>query len=185
MLWRRDELDQAGGLRALAQETAEDAASTKVVRAAGKRVRLVDCPFGQPLGHRTAAEVWRRQLRWARLRRDSFVLCYAPEIFSGGLIPIALSGVAATLAGVSPLGCMAAFALFWYGSEAVLTYAARWPLSLSTPFAWILRDALLPLLYTAGWFGSGIVWRGNQLDMADSPSALWGRLRLRYHHLWK
>jgi len=61
MLWRRDELECAGGLRMLAQEMAEDAASTKVVRAAGKRVRLVDCPFGQPLGRRSFAEVWKRQ----------------------------------------------------------------------------------------------------------------------------
>jgi ceramide glucosyltransferase len=35
-------------------------------------VRLVDRPFPQPLGYRSAADVWRRQLRWARLRRASF-----------------------------------------------------------------------------------------------------------------
>ena len=59
----------AGGVRALAAELAEDAASTKIVRAAGLRVRLVDNPFQQPLGRRTLKEVWRRQTRWARLRR--------------------------------------------------------------------------------------------------------------------
>jgi ceramide glucosyltransferase len=168
MLWRRDELNRAGGLRALAVEIAEDAASTKVARATGKRVRLVDCPFDQPLGYRTAGEVWRRQLRWARLRRAAFKQCYASEILSGGILPLAASGLAAVMAGLSPLGCMAGFALLWYGSEAILAYAARWPLSLHSPFVWILRDLLLPPLLVSGWLGNDIVWRGNQMDMADA-----------------
>lgn len=168
MLWRRDELNRAGGLRALAEEIAEDAASTKVVRANGKRVRLVDCPFGQPLGYRSMGEVWRRQLRWARLRRAAFKSCYAPEIFSGSILPTAASGAAAAMAGISPLGCMAAFAAFWYGSEAILAYAARWPLAPSSPFVWMLRDLLLPPLWIAGWLGNDIVWRGNQMDVADT-----------------
>jgi ceramide glucosyltransferase len=67
MFWRRAVLDDAGGIRRLAADLAEDAASTKVVRAAGLTVRLVDRPFEQPLGYRTALEVWRRQSRWARL----------------------------------------------------------------------------------------------------------------------
>ena len=37
MLWRYADLEAAGGIRALAAEVAEDAASTKVVRAAGLR----------------------------------------------------------------------------------------------------------------------------------------------------
>ena len=73
MLWRRADLERAGGIETLAKEVAEDAASTKIVRNAGLKVRLVDRPFPQPLGDRTAAEVWNRQLRWARLRRASFL----------------------------------------------------------------------------------------------------------------
>ena len=83
MLWNRGMLERAGGIRALASELAEDAASTKVVRGAGLRVRLVDAPFEQPLGFRSARDVWRRQVRWARLRRDSFKLCFLPEILAG------------------------------------------------------------------------------------------------------
>ena len=85
MLYRRDLIEAAGGIRALACELAEDAASTKIVRQQGLRVRVVDRPFKQPLGFRTAAQVWHRQLRWARLRRDTFVLYFLPEIFSGGI----------------------------------------------------------------------------------------------------
>jgi ceramide glucosyltransferase len=68
--------------RALACELAEDAAAVKLVTRQGLRVRLADRPFKQPLGSRTAGEVWRRQLRWARLRRKLF---FAVEIFAGGI----------------------------------------------------------------------------------------------------
>ena len=57
MMWRREVLDRAGGIRALGAEIAEDAASTKVIRAQNMTVRLVDMPFEQPLGKRTAREV--------------------------------------------------------------------------------------------------------------------------------
>ncbi|MEA2985564.1 MAG: ceramide glucosyltransferase [Alphaproteobacteria bacterium] len=167
MLWRREDLNRAGGLRALAQELAEDAASTKVVRDAGMRVRLVDCPFGQPLGRRSMGEVWKRQLRWARLRRDSFKTCYALELLSSSLLPMLAGGVAAAVVNASPLGGAALAGAIWYGGEALLAYAARWPLSLHSPLAWLLRDALLIPLWVAGWFGNDIVWRGNQMDLAE------------------
>src|SRR5215469_6935028 len=57
MLWRRAELERAGGIEALGSEVAEDAAATKIVRSAGLKVRLVDRPLAQPLGHRSANEV--------------------------------------------------------------------------------------------------------------------------------
>ena len=80
MLWRRADLERAGGIEALGKEVAEDAAATKIVRGAGHKVRLVDRPLAQPLGRRSASEVWNRQLRWARLRRASFLIYFLPEI---------------------------------------------------------------------------------------------------------
>ena len=88
MLWRRDMLGRAGGIRALGIEIAEDAAATKVVRSAGRRVSLVDRPFEQPLGERDPRQVMDRQLRWARLRRATFPLCYTPEVLTGSLAPM-------------------------------------------------------------------------------------------------
>ena len=79
MFWRRSVLDAAGGIRALAADLAEDATSTKVVRVSGRRVPLVDRPFEQPLGYRSALDVWRRQSRWARLRRACFRIFSFPK----------------------------------------------------------------------------------------------------------
>lgn len=172
MLWRRSGLERAGGLRALATEIAEDAAATKVVRGDDKCVRLVDGPFDQPLGYRTAAEVWRRQVRWARLRRAAFRFYYGSEILTGGVWPVTAGGILAAAMDLTPLGCMAVLAAVWYGAEALLAYACGWPLSLRSPFIWMFRDLLLPLLWIDGWRGSGFVWRGNHMPLAQSREAV-------------
>src|SRR5262249_44299067 len=115
MLWRRPDLEAAGGIRALGAELAEDAASTKLVRACGRDVHLVDAPFAQPLGHRGFREVWRRQTRWARLRRASFPHLFLPEGLSGALLPsLALAFVAGSI-GWPILASVGAFAALWYG----------------------------------------------------------------------
>jgi ceramide glucosyltransferase len=171
MLYRRSQIDQAGGIRLLASEPAEDAATTKLMRALGLRVRLVDAPFEQPLGHRSAREVWARQLRWARLRHASFKRYYALEILSGGIAP--LIAAAYVLAATSlPIGGVIAVAAVWYGAEAALAYAAGWHLSVRSPLAWMLRDLLLPLLWIRGWLGKDFVWRGNQMRAAESREAI-------------
>jgi ceramide glucosyltransferase len=159
-------LERAGGMRALAAEPAEDAASTKLVRALGLRVRIVDAPFGQPLGLRTFAEVWRRQVRWARLRRSTFPLLYALEILSTGAGPLIAIPLAALELGYSPGHALAAVALLWYGAEALLAYAAAWPLTLRSPLLWLLRDLAIAVLWIEGWRARGFSWRGHDMTAA-------------------
>ncbi|HWF95193.1 MAG TPA: ceramide glucosyltransferase [Xanthobacteraceae bacterium] len=167
MLWRRALLEPEGGIRALASELAEDAAATKVVRRAGLRVRLVDAPFEQPLGRRSAAEVWRRQVRWARLRRTSFKACFMPEILAGGLWPL-LAAIFAVAHSDLPLAGVPTLAAVWYGCEAALAWAAGWHLTARSPLAWALRDLLLPAIWLNGWLGSAFVWRGNRMRAIES-----------------
>jgi ceramide glucosyltransferase len=167
MLWRRSLLESTGGIRRLADELAEDAAATKVVRDVGLRVRLVDAPFEQPLGRRTAAEVWRRQLRWARLRRASFKSWFLLELIAGGLWP--LGGTAAlVLQEALPFAALPAMFAIWYGSEALLARAANWHLSPMSAIAWVLRDLLLPVLWISSWLGTTFVWRGTYMQTAES-----------------
>jgi ceramide glucosyltransferase len=172
MFWRRAVLDEAGGIRRLAADLAEDAASTKVVRAAGLKVRLVDRPFEQPLGYRRALEVWRRQSRWARLRRACFPHFFLPEIMTGGLLPMAALGAIAEAMDAPTVPLLVAFALVWYGAEIALVRAARWHLSPFYPLHALLRDLLLPALWVDGLFGSKFEWRGNAMSVAvDSQAA--------------
>lgn len=169
MLWRKDILDRAGGIAALAREPAEDAASTKVVRQAGLKVRLMPGPFLQPLGTRSFEEIWSRQVRWARLRRTSFPLLFTPELFTGGLIPLA-SIFALAFLNVIPFSVAGAIMLAWYGLEILLARTAGWHVSLRTPFALVARDLLLPVLWAAGWTGNRFVWRGHAMDVSDAEN---------------
>jgi ceramide glucosyltransferase len=168
MFWRRSVLEEAGGIRLLGLEPAEDAASTKVVRDSGLRVRLVDAPFPQPLGHRSPFEVWHRQARWAQLRRASFPMFYAPEILSGAFIPFATTAVLALALNLSWIAAVLTVATVWYGAEAKLARAAGWPLTWAYPFYALVRDLALPALWVTGWLGSDFVWRGNAVSSVSA-----------------
>jgi ceramide glucosyltransferase len=164
MLLRRSDLAAAGGLAALTAEIAEDAATTKLARRLGREVRVVDRPFAQPLGRRSFAAMWQRQLRWARLRRLSFPLCFCAELPAGGVLPLLLAGWLAA-AGVLPWPGVVALALAWYAAEALLARAFGWPLRLRSPLFWIARDLLLPVLWLRAWTLKGYEWRGNAVDV--------------------
>jgi ceramide glucosyltransferase len=168
MLWRRADLERSGGIRSLGAEIAEDAAATKVVRSAGKRVRLVDRAFGQPLGVRSARQIWMRQLRWAKLRRATFPLFFLPEVLSGAAAPMVAAAYAAEALDVSGVGVIAALGAVWFGSEALLARAAGWHISALSPLAWLARDLMLPVLWVQAWLGNSFSWRGNDMHLVDA-----------------
>jgi len=184
MLWRRADVDRAGGIEALGREIAEDAAATKIVRGAGLKVRLVDRPVAQPLGRRGVREVWNRQLRWARLRRASFFIYFLPEILSGGVLPMICAAILAHALGWPGLLFISAFALFWYGSEMVLAAASGWHVSLLHPLYGLMRDLMLPTLFVAALRGNDFIWRGNAMQVERvRPMRMAAPLRPRIQEL--
>jgi len=94
-----------------------------------------------------------------------------PEVLSGAAWPIAAAALVATQSDLSLL-TVPALAALWYGSEAVLAWAAGWHLTARSPLAWALRDLLLPVVWLNGLFGTGFVWRGNQMRVAESRGAV-------------
>lgn len=168
MLWHRPLLDASGGIAALARELAEDAAATKIVRDAGRHVRLTQAPFAQPLGSRSARQVWDRQLRWARLRRMTFPMAFAPEVLSGLFPPLAAVMVWAHLVDADAPLLAAGMVVAWYGVEAALAWAARWHVTWRSPLAWLVRDALLPAIWVGAVAGSAMTWRGTDLTPVRS-----------------
>jgi ceramide glucosyltransferase len=175
MLWRRRDLEAGGGIQALAREPAEDAAATTVVRGLGLQVRLADGAFRQPLGPRTAGQVWRRQVRWARLRRSTFPGVFGLEILSGLAAPLLSMALAAWVFefdGSDVLAAMGAYAGVWFACEAWLAAAVGWPLSWRSPLLWMLRELLLPVLVLQAWLGNSLSWRGNDWSVEDSDAEL-------------
>jgi ceramide glucosyltransferase len=167
MLWRRRLLDEAGGIEALASEIAEDAAATKIVRRAGLSPHLVERPFPQPLGRRSFGDVWRRQVRWARLRRATFAPYFLPELLTTSLVAVIAAALAAPVFDASPASAALLAAAAWYGAEAALVAGAGWPLGLWFLPAAIARDALLPWLWVQGLASDRFEWRGAALTVAD------------------
>lgn len=180
MLWRRADLEAAGGIVALSQEIAEDAAATKIVRNLGRKVRLIDRPVAQPLGYRSVADVWNRQVRWARLRRASFFLYFLPESLSGGVLPMIAVGIVAASAGLPLTLTLTAFGAFWYGAEMLLAAAAGWHLTALFPLYGLSRDLLLPVLFVNALGGNEFVWRGNEMQVERmQPRRMIARMRPR------
>ncbi len=182
MLLRRSDLARDGGLAALTTEVAEDSAVTKLARRRGRQVRVVDRPFAQPLGRRSFARVWRRQLRWARLRRLSFPGFFWLELPAGGVLPCLLAAWLAST-GVLPWAGVATMMLAWYGAEALLARAFGWPLRLRSPLFWIARDLLLPVLWVRAWTLKGYDWRGNTVAAGPPAAAPDVRSGLRFRLL--
>ncbi|THV21434.1 ceramide glucosyltransferase [Peteryoungia ipomoeae] len=175
MLLNRSIISDLGGFERLGDAVAEDAAATHLVREAGLKVRLVHEPFAQPLGKRSAGSVWKRQLRWARLRRASFPLYFLPEVAVGATLPtlcLAGAAVSGTIPVVTPLVYLA----LWYSTEILLARSYGWPSGWRSFAAMIVRDLALPPLFIAAWFGSDFVWRGNAMTVAEEGSR---PLRLR------
>ncbi|MCA3555339.1 glycosyltransferase [Aestuariivirga sp.] len=185
LFFRRADLDN-GGFALLASEPAEDAAATKMMRARGQRIRLAG-PFPQLVGPRSAAQVWKRQVRWARLRRASFPLLFAPEILAGSLPPLVILLIGLHLLGLSLPLPAAIFLAAWYIPELLLLRFAGWPRSFT---AILLRDALLPLVFIVGCAGSRFEWHGKPMTAAPAaqraprlsrmhPKLVWARLASR------
>jgi ceramide glucosyltransferase len=163
----RGVIEAGGGLAALGREMAEDLATTKLVRAQGLKVRLTRRLFDQPVGEKTASQVWDRQLRWSRIRRDGVPVLFGLEILQGFAAPLlALLGLVAL--GAVPGWSIFALAIAWYGTEAVLARIAGWPMGWRELAALPVRDALLPVLWLATFRSRAIAWRGTTIKAAET-----------------
>ncbi len=104
-------------------------------------------PFEQPLGYRSLRDVYSRHVRWARLRRATFPAWFSIEILNGNLPPAALGAWAALQAGVDPLPVALAILAALCASEIALARLCGWTLDWRAPFAILLRDIMLPIMF--------------------------------------
>ncbi|KQU54166.1 ceramide glucosyltransferase [Bosea sp. Leaf344] len=175
MLWHKPFLDAQGGIAALGEEIAEDAAATKLVRRAGRHVHLVGQPFEQPLGPRSLQEVVQRQFRWARLRRVTFLPFFAPEILAGPLPALLLGALALPAFGLSPWLAPLLVLLPWYAAEAMLARGVGWHWSWRMPLALLVRDIVFPGIWAYAFVAGEVSWRGNAMKIrADGTDELIG-----------
>lgn len=157
MLFRRGDLDAAGGLQAISTAIADDNALARLLAEQGLRSVLAGT-VDQNLGRRSLSAIWRRHLRWAICRRLEAPLAFAAELFTGML---AAYGAAVGMVGglhIPPWPLLVGVIALWPITECCLAARKGWPLSWHTPFAIVLREFAMPLLWLHAWSRWHIEW---------------------------
>jgi ceramide glucosyltransferase len=160
MVFRRSDLERAGGLQRLAWALGEDAAMSDALADIGLRTVLSDRVTRQPLGRRSWREVWNRQLRWRLIWRTQ-----APAVFAiaplGSALLAALAGTfAAPMFGYSPITAAVETLGLWFCAETVLCLTKSWPTSLWSPLGFVGREILDLAVWLKALTTSDVAWAG-------------------------
>jgi ceramide glucosyltransferase len=157
---RRETLDRIGGLRAFADDLADDYALGEAVRNAGLEVAILPFSIAHACNEASLRDLFLRELRWARTIKAIAPLGYMGSVISHPL-PLAL------LAAVG--GSPGAFELI------LVAIACRIGLCLCVECAfglahhsfWLLplRDLLSFAVFVASFFGAEISWKGHTYRM--------------------
>lgn len=170
MLFRRSDLIRAGGFDRVAWALGEDQAVANAIASLGLRTVLADRVSHQVLGSRRFSEMWQRQLRWMIIWRAQLPAAFFADLL-GSAIPTAVAGaLAARAAGFAPMHVAAATLAVWLCVESFLCFARGWPISVWSPFAFLAREILTPLLWLRAWTTDEVAWGGTVHSAARKSS---------------
>jgi len=80
-------------------------------------------------------------------------------------MPLIFALIAAASAGVSlPTTALCVLAIA-YVPECLLAWSKGWYLSPRSVTAMIVRDTMLPIIWTRGWLNGAVEWRGNAMTI--------------------
>jgi len=168
MMWRKEVLDRAGGIKVLASDIAEDAASTKVIRSQGMDIHLVDMPFEQPLGFRGAREVYDRHARWARLRKATFPLFFIPEVMNGSFVAALTGAYSSMYYGYDPLVAIILIVALMHAGEILLARICGFFVDWRMPLALVARDLMLPIMFIDALLIDEYTWHGEKIKIKEA-----------------
>ena len=160
MLFRRSDIERAGGIQSLAWALGEDAALTDAVAQLGLRTVLADRVTIQPLGPRRWKEVWNRQLRWRLIWRVQVPVVFAASLFGSALLAALAGAVAAPILGYTPFAIAATTLALWFFLESALCLVRGWALSPLSPVAFLCRELLDILVWLRALTTSEVTWAG-------------------------
>jgi ceramide glucosyltransferase len=170
---RRDTLAAIGGLESAADQLADDYALGAAVRRAGLGIAMPVHVVGHECTQRSATELIRHELRWARTIRS-----VDPAGFTGTIVthalPLALLGL--LLGGMTPLAMLVPAALV---CRALLQVELDRTFRLRDGFYWWgpLRDLVSFAVFVASFFGRNVEWRGHRYGVqADNTLAYYGEV---------
>ena len=159
---RRETLVAIGGFEAFLGYLADDYAMGVAVRAAGMQVAIPPFIVAHSCSERSAGELLRHELRWARTVRAISPLGYAGLVITHPL-PFAL--LAAWLTGFGALALSVVAASI--ACRLVLQVQVDHTLRVSLNRWWLgpVRDLLSFVIYVAGFLVSVVTWRGDRYKL--------------------
>jgi ceramide glucosyltransferase len=169
---RRETLQAIGGFEAFLGQLADDEAMGVAVRAAGMSVAIPPSVVSHECTERSAGELLRHELRWARTLRAASPVGYA-GLFVTHPLPFAIAGAA--IAGFPVAGATAIAAAV--ACRLVLQRQVDHTLGARSTSGWLgpARDLLAFAVYVASFFVGVVSWRGHRYRVrADGTLARLG-----------
>jgi hypothetical protein len=129
-------------------------------------------PAHHPVGRRCLRDLWERHLRWqCCLRYHSLPAFLAVPCF--GVIAATIAGAIFWAPALGPWVPVAAvgFVAAWIAVEALYHLRQGWQITWCSPAAWLLREAVLAMLWLRAITARTLVWRGSRIDVRVAAPA--------------
>ncbi|MGD0634066.1 MAG: glycosyltransferase [Beijerinckiaceae bacterium] len=162
MLFRRSDLERAGGVSVLAHTIAEDSALQKGMATIGLKTVFAGVPVDQEIGARRLRDVYDRQARWAAIRRMEVPISFPFEPIACALPAAIAGGLAAPLIGLSAMDGFGLTITGYILAEVGVSVCKRWTISPWAPVAFLARDVILLAAWAAAWTTREVVWAGQR-----------------------
>lgn len=162
---RRDVLERAGGLAALADNLSDDAELGHLVRAQGRTIAFAPMVVETLANDRSLSDLFSHELRWARTVRGLDPVGYLASVIThSGPIPLLLALFSPGLASFGAL--LGLIGLRWM---LVSLTARRFGRSFAPPGPLTLwaRDQLCFAVWLAGCVVKRVEWRGRRLTVGS------------------
>jgi ceramide glucosyltransferase len=170
---RRQTLAAIGGFEAIADQLADDYVLGALVRRAGLAVAIPHQAVTHVCVERSARDLIRHEIRWARTIRSLDPLGFAGLAITHA-VPLSLLGLA--FGGFTPAALIVIVALvcrFGLAAELDSAFALRGARLWLLP----LRDVISFAIFLASFFGRDIEWRGQRYGLrADKTLAYYGEV---------
>jgi ceramide glucosyltransferase len=164
MLFKRSDLENAGGFGAISQSLAEDTAISRALSSLGLRTVFADKTISQVIGARTFREIAQRQFRWSVIRRREEPLTFVLEPLHSPLLASIAAAFAAPLIGLPAIFCLTLALVVFLAAEIWFLWLKGWEVPLIYPLAFLGREILSLIAWVRAFFTSEVVWAGRKLD---------------------
>ncbi|ACK51945.1 Ceramide glucosyltransferase [Methylocella silvestris BL2] len=170
MVFRRGDLERAGGVKAMSQNLAEDTALSMAMAGIGLKTVFAHRTIRQEVGGRSLKAVFQRQARWAVIRRAN-ELSYALEPLASPLPAALAAALAAPLAGWAAPAAFGVTLGGWFCAEIAFAAAKGWEISLWSPLAYLGREPLALAAWLRGWTTHEVIWASHKFDARSGAPA--------------